>query len=152
MDVVILCNRARKAEETSEADLIKRQQVKEEEEELALQHKLYGKYSNRGTGGSKNKKRPSSGGGDESSTAYRGNFRYGKSFEKAKVGFFLQATRKVRSLSLSVTTQVVTLPYLVMTLTLSNPHLFVLWLTDGQPRRLAYVRHRYVSCVQQLQR
>ena len=97
MDVVILCNRARKAEEASEADFVKRQLIKEEEEELATQQKLYGKYSNRGT---KNiKKRPASGGGGDTTTAssYHGNFRYGKSFEKAKVGFFLQATRKVIS-------------------------------------------------------
>ena len=97
MDVVILCNRARKAEEASEADFVKRQLIKEEEEELATQQKLYGKYSNRGT--KNTKKRPSSGGGGDTTTAssYHGNFRYGKSFEKAKVGFFLQATRKVIS-------------------------------------------------------
>ena len=92
MDVVILCNRARKAEEVTEADFIKRQLIKEEQEELEAQLKLYGKYSNRGA----KKKRPTSGGGGD--TTHRGNFRYGKSFEKAKVGFFLQATRKVGDL------------------------------------------------------
>ena len=92
MDVVILCNRARVAEETAEADFIKRQTKQEEDAENALHLERYGKLANQHKGG---KKRPTSGGGGDSSTAYHGNFRYGKSFEKAKVGFFLQSTRKV---------------------------------------------------------